>query len=68
MTEKEFEDKYPKDSFTYVLTNRRTRGSVGQTEIEDFDIVSKVTGETVINARRTEHTNLNGLHTTVNWD
>jgi hypothetical protein len=41
---------------------------MGQTEIEVFDIVSKETGKVVRTATRTEHTNLRGLDTTVNWD
>lgn len=68
MTEEQFERDYPKEQYNYVRTNFRTKGSHGQTEIESFDIVSKATGETVLQATRTEHTNLRGLDTTVNWD
>lgn len=68
MTEEQFERDYPREQYNYVRTNFRTKGSHGQTEIESFDIVSKATGETVLQATRTEHTNLRGLDTTVNWD
>ncbi|EOT7379774.1 hypothetical protein [Enterobacter cloacae] len=68
MTDEQFERDYPRDQYNYVRTNFRKRGSLGQTEIESFDIVSKATGETVLQATRTEHTNLKGLDTTVNWD
>ncbi|WP_415365543.1 hypothetical protein [Klebsiella michiganensis] len=53
---------------TFLRTRMRTKGTMGQTEIEHFDIVSKATGEIVLKATRTEHTQLRGLTTTVNWD
>lgn len=68
MTEEEFKSNYPKEQYNYVRTSYRTKGSHGQTEIEKFDIVSIDSGETVLHATRTEHTNLRGLDTTVNWD
>lgn len=68
MTESQFEDNYPRDKFKYVLTHSRTKGTMGQTEIDHYDIVSLETGETVLRATRTEHTNLRGLKTTTSWD
>ena len=68
MTESQFETNYPRDQYNYVLKSRREKGSMGQTEIEVFDIVSKQTGEKIITATRTEHTNLRGLETTVRWE
>ncbi|MBP3093540.1 hypothetical protein [Klebsiella pneumoniae] len=68
MTETQFEKNYPHDKFKYVRTNFRTKGTMGQTEIEEYDIISIETGETVLKATRTEHTNLHGLDTTVKWD
>ena len=68
MTDKDFERSYPRESFTYKRTNFRTKGTMGQTEIENFEIISKETGEVVRTATRTENTNLRSLDTTVNWD
>lgn len=68
MTESLFESNYPKENYTYVRKSFRTKGTMGQTEIEVFDIVSKETGDIVLVATRTEHTNLRGLDTTVSWD
>lgn len=51
-----------------IATYVRALEPMGQTEIEVFDIVTKGTGEVVLTATRTEHTNLRGLNTTVNWD
>lgn len=68
MKESLFEENYPRDKFKYNLTKSRTKGTMGQTEIDEYDIVSLETGETVLRATRTEHTNLRGLNTTVSWD
>lgn len=68
MTDEQFEREYPKDQYLYVRKKMRTKGNVGQTEIEEFDIILKETGEVVKQATRTEHTNLRGLETTVNWN
>lgn len=68
MTEEQFEENYPQDRFEYVRTNRRVRGHMGQTEIESFDIIERATGQVVLRPTRTEHTNIRGLNTTVNWD
>jgi len=68
LTEEQFEANYPKEHFTYARKSFRAKGTMGQTEIEVFDIISKETGEVVRTATRTEHTNLRGLDTTVNWD
>lgn len=68
MTEEQFESNYPLDQYNYVRKSFRTKGTMGQTEIEVFDIISKSTGEVVSTATRTEHTNLRGLQTTVKWD
>ncbi|WP_312924871.1 hypothetical protein [Atlantibacter hermannii] len=67
MTEEQFEKNYPKERYDYILKNRRVKGSMGQTEIEEFEIVKKDTGEIVTIATRTEHTNLRGLDTSVTW-
>ncbi|ELO0973783.1 hypothetical protein [Raoultella ornithinolytica] len=68
MTDAQFELDYPREKYEYVRNRMRTKGTMGQTEIEYFDIVSKATGEIVLKATRTEHTQLRGLTTTVNWD
>lgn len=68
MSENDFEKNYPREQFNYVRKSSRTRGTMGQTEIDTYDIFSKSTGELVITATRTEHTNLRGLDTTVTWD
>lgn len=68
MTDEQFEINYPHAKYDYVRTNMRTKGTMGQTEIEYFDIISKETGEVVLKATRTEHTQLRGLTTTVKWD
>lgn len=67
MNEEKFDETYPKDKFDRKRTNFRSRGNHGQTEIESFDIIDKTTGN-VTKATRTEHTNLNGLDTSVQWD
>ncbi|WP_337021262.1 hypothetical protein [Pantoea anthophila] len=61
MTEQEFEKKYPQEKFTYVSKSVRKKEFLGQKEIEEFDIVSKKTGKTVISAKHT-------VHTTVSWN
>lgn len=68
MTDEQFEENYPKDKFEYVQTNMRVKGTMGQTEIESFDIIDRATGQVVLQATRTEHTNLRGSNTTVNWN
>lgn len=68
MTEEQFEDNYPKDKYEYVKTKMRVMGTMGQTEIESFDIIDRATGRVVLTPTRTEHTNLRGLDTTVNWN
>ncbi len=68
MTDEQFERDYPKERYRYERTSFKTRGSHGQTEIETFNIICIETGEIVLKPTRTEHTNLNGLDTTVNWD
>ncbi|EFB4447777.1 hypothetical protein K2905_000760 [Escherichia coli] len=68
MTDAQFELNYPREKYEYVRTRMRTKGTMGQTEIEYFDIKSKETGDVVLQATRTEHTNLRGLDTTVSWD
>ncbi|EHF4934345.1 hypothetical protein CF635_000867 [Enterobacter hormaechei] len=68
MTEEQFERDYPKDQYTYVHKHGRTKGPMGETEIDTYDIVSNQTGDVVLTATRTEHTKIRGLTTTVNWD
>lgn len=68
MTEEQFERNYLKDKYNYIHKSSRTKGPIGETEIDVYDIVSKDTGETIITATCTEHTNLRGLDTTVNWE
>lgn len=68
MTEEQFEREYPKDKYRYVKQRMRTKGTMQQTEIEDFDIILIESGEVVLKATRTEHTNLKGFKTTVDWD
>ena len=68
MNDEQFEINYPKEQYSYVRKSFRTKGHMGQTEIEIFDIISKDSGENVLTATRTEHTNIRGLNTTVTWD
>lgn len=68
MTEEQFERDYPKDQYNYVHKSSRTKGSMGETEIDVYDIVSKETGKVVITATRTEHTSHRPLKTTTSWD
>ncbi|MBK5014014.1 hypothetical protein [Pantoea sp. S62] len=68
MTEEKFERNYARDQYDYVRTNFRKKGSIGQTEIGSFDIVSKAIGETVLQATRMELTNLKKLETSFNSD
>ncbi|MCE1262332.1 hypothetical protein [Enterobacter kobei] len=68
MTEEQFEREYPKDKYRYEKQRMRTKGTMQQTEIEDFDIIHIESGEVVLKATRTEHTNLKGFKTTVDWD
>ncbi|GAB6015566.1 hypothetical protein ACSJM2_14290 [Serratia marcescens] len=68
MTEEQFEEKYPKEKYEYVRTKRRVRGHLGQTEIDYYDIIERDTGNVALQATREEHTNVNGLDTTVRWD
>jgi len=68
MTDAEFENSYPRELFRYERTSFRIKGTMGQTEIEEFRIYSKETGELVRTATRTEHTNLRDLTTTTKWD
>ncbi len=44
MTDEQFELEYPKDQYLYVRKRMRTKGTMGQTEIEEFDIILKETG------------------------
>jgi hypothetical protein len=59
--------KIKEDKFDRKRTNFRTRGNHDQAEIEIFDIIDKATGN-VTKATRTEHSNLNSLDTSVQWD
>lgn len=68
MTEEQFEEKYPKEKYEYVRTKRRVRGHVGQTEIDHYNIIERASGNVALQATRKEHTNVNGLDTTVRWD
>lgn len=67
MTEEQFERDYPMDKYNYVLKNSRTKGPMGETEIDVYDIVSKETGQVVLTATRTEHTSHRPSRTTTNW-
>ncbi|WP_346807893.1 hypothetical protein MX657_07415 [Enterobacter chuandaensis] len=67
MTEEQFERDYPKDQYNYVHKSSRTKGSMGETEIDVYDIVSKETGKVVITATRTEHTRHRPHKTTTSW-
>ncbi|HBL4998802.1 hypothetical protein ACHHY8_13490 [Enterobacter cloacae complex sp. 2024EL-00215] len=68
MTDDDFKRNYPPEQYDYVHISSRTKGSMGETEIDVYDIVSKETGERVLRATYTEHTNLRGLKTTENWN
>ena len=41
MTEEQFERDYPRELYDYILKSSRTKGSMGETEIEVYDIISK---------------------------
>lgn len=68
MTEEQFERNYPKDQYNYILKSSRTKGSMGETEIDVYEIVSKETAKVVLTATRTEHTRHRPLNTTTSWD
>ncbi|MCW6030151.1 hypothetical protein [Pantoea sp. JK] len=68
MTDEEFKKQYPTTQFDYVRTGTRTKGHLGQTEIEYYDIKDKITGELVRKATYTEHTNVRGLDSKEYWD
>ncbi|EOI5723572.1 hypothetical protein ACMUBS_001165 [Cronobacter turicensis] len=67
MTEEQFERDYPKDQYKYVYKHGRKKGPMDETEIDTYDIVSIQTGQVVLTATRTEHTQIRRLQTTVNW-
>ncbi|EML9044168.1 hypothetical protein [Enterobacter cloacae] len=68
MTDDDFKRNYPPEQYDYVHISSRTKGSMGETEIDVYDIVSKETGKVVLTATRTEHTSHRPLKTTTNWD
>ncbi|EFI4641637.1 hypothetical protein ACCP41_004278 [Escherichia coli] len=68
MTEEQFERDYPTEKYDYVLKSNRTKGSMGETEIDVYDIISKETGLLVLTATRTEHTSHRPTRTTTNWN
>ncbi|MEA5104461.1 hypothetical protein [Pantoea sp. S18] len=68
MTDDEFKEQYPPSQFDYVRTGKRTKGHMGQTEIEYYNIIDKSTGKIVRNAIYTEHTNVRGLDSSEYWD
>lgn len=68
MTESQFEENYPRTEYNYVRTHYKKKGTMGQTEIEHYEIIKIDTGEIVLKAVRTEHTNLRDLDTTISWN
>lgn len=68
MNEDKFDETYPKDKFVRKRTSYKKKASNGQAEIESYHIIDKATGNVVLKTTRTEHTNLSGLDTTIEWD
>ncbi|EOZ1403784.1 MULTISPECIES: hypothetical protein [Enterobacteriaceae] len=68
ISEEEFETMYPRGKYDYIRTKRLEKGHLGQTEIDSYDIKDKTTGETVLKATFTDHTNVNGLQSFRYWE
>ena len=68
MTDEDFKRNYPPEQYDYVYKSSRTKGSMGETEIDVYDIVSKETGKIVLTATYTEHTSHRPTRTTANWN
>lgn len=68
MTDEDFKRNYPPEQYNYVHKTSRTKGPMGETEIDVYDIISKETGEKVLTATYTEHTSHRPLKTTASWD
>jgi hypothetical protein len=68
MTDEDFKRNYPPEQYDYVYKSSRTKGSMGETEIDVYDIVSKETGKIVLTATYTEHTSHRPTRTTTNWN
>ncbi|WP_127348335.1 hypothetical protein [Enterobacter kobei] len=68
MTDEDFKRNYPPEQYDYVYKSSRTKGSMGETEIDVYDIVSKETGKIVLTATYNEHTSHRPTRTTANWN
>lgn len=68
ISEEEFETMYPRSKYDYIRTYHREKGHLGQTEIDSYDIKDKTTGETVLKATYTDHTNVKGLQSIRYWE
>ncbi|WP_343436886.1 hypothetical protein [Enterobacter roggenkampii] len=68
MTDEDFRRNYPPEQYDYVHKSSRIKGSMGETEIDVYDIVSKETGKIGLTATYTEHTSHRPVKTTSSWD
>ncbi|WP_152931548.1 hypothetical protein [Pantoea agglomerans] len=66
MTDDEFDVAYPHHLYRREHIRSRAKGTMGQTEIDEYRIIVIETGEELGTATRTEHTNGRGK-TTVTW-
>jgi len=66
MTDDEFDVAYPHHLYGREHIGSRAKGTMGQTEIDEYRIIDIETGEELGTATRTEHTNGRGK-TTVTW-
>ncbi|ECA3525196.1 hypothetical protein F3E40_23705 [Salmonella enterica subsp. enterica] len=67
ISNEDFVKKYPYSEFTYNLISSRAKGSMGQTDIDEYEIVNKNTGNS-FKATRTNHTDLKTFKTKIYWE
>lgn len=67
ISNEDFIKKYPYSEFTYNLISSRVKGSMGQTDIDEYEIVNKNTGDS-FKATRTNHTDLKTSKTKIYWE
>lgn len=67
ISEEEFEKKYPRSDYTYNLIRTRSKGSMAQTDIDEYEITNNVTG-VMFKASFTDHMDLRTRKTTKYWE
>ncbi|WP_333012884.1 hypothetical protein [Kluyvera sichuanensis] len=67
INDEEFEKKYPRSDYTYNLVKTRTKGSMAQTDIDEYEITNNSTGDK-FTATRTDHTDLRTFKVTKYWE